>query len=205
MPRKSKPGDRQLTDEEHRLWQKVTTSTTPLPARQISRGADFAWVGTSPDRDPAFRPGPVLTSKVALPFSPPPQAPKPSSLPLTGLDRRTEQRLGRGQIEVDDRLDLHGMTQSAAHSALRGFLVSAQAQGSRNVLVITGKGAPDVARFDAQTMWGSGRGVLRRLVPEWLSQAEMRVFVSGFRQAHQRHGGGGALYVRIRRRRELTR
>jgi DNA-nicking Smr family endonuclease len=85
------------------------------------------------------------------------------------------------------------MRQERAHSALTAFLRRAQARGDRIVLVVTGKGATGE----------DGRGVLRNVVPMWLAQPELRDFVVGFEDAGRRHGGSGALYVRIRRRREV--
>jgi DNA-nicking Smr family endonuclease len=73
---------------------------------------------------------------------------------------------------------------------LRRFLRSAQADGARIVLVITGKGARDP--YDE-------RGVLRRQVPLWLESADLRSLIVGFETASAGHGGEGALYVRIRR------
>jgi DNA-nicking Smr family endonuclease len=104
------------------------------------------------------------------------------------------QRLARGTHELDARLDLHGMTQAHAHGALLHFLRSAQAGDARIVLVITGKGARGA---DA----GAERGVLRRQVPLWLRLPEFRAYVVGFETATATHGGDGALYVRLRRKR----
>jgi DNA-nicking Smr family endonuclease len=98
-----------------------------------------------------------------------PRAPKPAAPPLAPLGRRERSQLSRGRKEIEARLDLHGMT---------------------FVLVITGKG-----KMGAE----SERGVLRRQVPQWLSQPEFRALVVGFEEAHIGHGGEGALYVRIRR------
>ena len=92
-------------------------------------------------------------------------------------------------------LDLHGMTQAQAHVALHRFLVGAQRQGSRLVMVVTGKGARERGRrVDA-----AEPGVLRRAVPFWLRDGTMRAIVIGFEEAAQGHGGAGALYVRLRR------
>lgn len=112
---------------------------------------------------------------------------------LARLDHRTKRRLVRGVIAIDERLDLHGHTQDAAHAILRGFLVTARARGARIVLVITGKGRSG----------SSGeihdRGVLRRAVPHWLGDPGLRDVVVGFEEAHLAHGGAGAIYVRLRR------
>ena len=86
------------------------------------------------------------------------------------------------------------MTQAAAHRKLNLFLAEAQNRGNRVILVITGKG-----RTGSD---GDERGILRRRVPEWLSAAENRALVVGFDEAAPNHGGGGALYVRIRRMRD---
>jgi DNA-nicking Smr family endonuclease len=111
---------------------------------------------------------------------------------LSNLGRRERQRLARGTLAIDARIDLHGLTQSEAHAALARFLRRAQADDARFVLVITGKGA----RFP-----GAERGVLRRQVPLWLGLPEFRAYVVGFEDADTTHGGQGALYVRLRRRR----
>jgi len=108
---------------------------------------------------------------------------------LTPLGRRTRQRVARGLEAIDARLDLHGLTQSEAHAALFHFLRNASEHEARLVLVITGKGA----RGDG------ARGVLKRQVPQWLALPEFRTFVIGFEEATVRHGGEGALYVRLRR------
>ena len=104
----------------------------------------------------------------------------------------------RGTEPLDDRIDLHGKTQSEAHAALLSFLRKAQSHGARFVLVITGKGG--AARDD----WSEG-GVLKRQVPQWLRLPEFRGYVVGFEDAHSGHGGAGALYLRIRRRKSGTR
>jgi DNA-nicking Smr family endonuclease len=106
-----------------------------------------------------------------------------------GLDRRNWQRLKRGQLSVERTLDLHGHTQDEAHGALAGFLAAAQAAGCRCVLVVTGKGL-------------EGAGTLRHMVPRWLNEGANRQRVVAFCAAQARHGGAGALYVLMRRRRD---
>ena len=104
------------------------------------------------------------------------------------LDRRSWLRLKRGQVAIEQTLDLHGLTQDEAHRRLGAFLARTQAAGCRCVLVITGKGL------------GSG-GTLRHMVPRWLNEAENRERVIAYTPAQPRHGGSGALYVLMRRRR----
>ena len=129
-----------------------------------------------------------------LPGPPRPAAPpfKPSAAP-PGLERRERQKLQRGILPIEARIDLHGLYQAEAHAALVGFLMQARASGLARVLVVTGKGAEPGESF-------SERGVLRRSVPHWLRGPDLRAIVLGFEEAGRQHGGAGALYVRLRRR-----
>lgn len=208
-PRRRK--SRGLTDEERKLWRAVVKDATPLlPQRDVGPDA--------PSPDAPLKDEPADARFVArrqleppAKTSPPPRleppAPRPASgpPPLTGLDRRTSQRLARGQVEVEATLDLHGHTQAAAHGALLGFLARARARGLRCTLVITGKGASPYARH---TLHGATfyevperQGVLRSAVPRWLGEAEFRSHVSGYQPAHPKHGGGGAFYIWLRKKR----
>jgi DNA-nicking Smr family endonuclease len=173
---------RVLSYDERVLWTMVTKSIAPM------RDA-LPEVETPAPEAAADKPAPKRM-RAPAPVPPVPQQ-KPSPPPLQPLDRRTRQRLARGREQIDARFDLHGLTQAEAHAALSRFLHSASARGARLVLVITGKGAS-----------GTGeRGVLRRQVPQWLALPELRSLVVGFEDAHIAHGGEGALYVRLRRRR----
>jgi DNA-nicking Smr family endonuclease len=109
-----------------------------------------------------------------------------------GLDRRSWLRLKRGQVAIELVLDLHGQTQDEAHRNLVGFLIRAQAEGRRCVLVVTGKGEP-------------GGGILRHMVPRWLNEGGNRERVVAYTPAQRRHGGAGALYVLLRRHRAVAR
>ena len=176
---------RVLSSEELQLWESVAKQAKPLRKRPrvekiaIEAVEETAVVVTRSAPPPKASPAPRKIS--AAPPSPPPLAP---------LGRRERSQLSRGRKEIDARLDLHGMTQTRAHRALSDFLHRAQADGMTFVLVITGKG---------KTGSESERGVLRRQVPQWLSLPEFRGVVVGFEEAHIGHGGGGALYVRVRR------
>ena len=182
---------RSLSEEERALWESVAKQTKPL--RKRARAV----------KSHAVSPDPV-TPGAAAPASPPKQvtsakparAPRlvqaspPAAPPLAPLGRRERSQLSRGRKEIDARLDLHGMTQTRAHSTLLSFLQRAHSDGLTFVLVITGKG-----KLGAE----SERGVLRRQVPHWLSLPDFRSLVVGFEEAHIGHGGEGALYVRVRR------
>lgn len=107
---------------------------------------------------------------------------------VVGVSKAQADRMRRGQLPIEARLDLHGHTQVEAHRALDGFLAAAQASGKRCVLVVTGRG---LAKQDG--------GVLRRAVPRWLNQPPNRARILAFDRAQPRHGGAGALYVLLRR------
>ena len=171
----------QITEEDRQLWDQVRRTATPLRPE--------------PPPEPV-PPAPAKTPLKAAPKAssptPPPPKPKPAAPPPPGgFDRKTMTRLSRGSVAIDARIDLHGMTQEAAHRRLLRFLEAARGEGAKIVLVITGKGAPDAVE--------GGRGVLRRAVPEWLRSPPFRLLVSGYENAGRRHGGEGALYVRLRR------
>ena len=119
------------------------------------------------------------------------------------FDRRTAQRLGRGSVEPESRIDLHGENLETARYALLNFIYRQRQYGNRLVLVITGKGSSPFARH---TLHGHSHfhtpereGKLRREVPMWFHDVEFRKHIIGFQPAHPRHGGGGAFYVKLRR------
>jgi DNA-nicking Smr family endonuclease len=162
---------RRLSDDERRLWSSVARSVLPL--------AGMRQIDETAPANPVSTPRPAHVAPPS-PASPPRLAP---------IDLRARRRLARGRDAIDRRIDLHGMTQAQAHAALARFLRQAQADEARYVLVVTGKGR------------GPELGVLRRQVPLWLGLPEFRNLVVGFDLAHIGHGGEGALYVQVRRRR----
>jgi DNA-nicking Smr family endonuclease len=181
---------RRLSEEERTLWSGVTRSVAPL--RQPVRHEPAA--GEARSEPAAGRPKTSAKLKSPRQAAPPPAPQPPAPPPLMPLGRRFRQRIARGTRPIDGRLDLHGLTQAEAHHALLGFLRSSQARGASVVLVITGKGATA----------GEGtheRGVLKRQVPLWLRLPEFRRHVIGFEAAGAGHGGEGALYVSLRKRR----
>ena len=177
---------------DYSLWLETAKTVVPLRNRSGRQAPSEAALPVKKKTIFASAPAPHVPLHVN---QPPPQ--------VTGLDRRTTQRLTRGQVEIDGRLDLHGTGIEMARVRLLGFLRGAQSAGLRTVLVITGKGD---SPFSRHTLHGAGHfhspergGRLRRLVTEWFHEPEFRHFVAGFQPAHPKHGGGGAYYVRVRR------
>lgn len=191
---------RSLTDEERKLWRAAMKDAKPLKRVKPDPADD------TPPPSPAAPPkSPAARATAAIPVPPPkPRAPSEPP-PLGPLERRTSQKLARGQIEIEATIDLHGHSQERAHGALLDFIARSRGRGLRCVLVITGKGASPYARH---TLHGSTfyevperQGVLRSAVPRWLGEAEFRLHVSGFQPAHPKHGGGGAFYLWLRKKR----
>lgn len=178
------PRLRRLSDEEILLWRAVAAT---VDAR---RPGSVLPAGAAPPPSPV--PEAALTV-APLPPLPKPQVPRRAP-PLADLDRRTKQKILRGHLGIERRIDLHGMTQADAHAALRGFLRRAHAEDMRLVLVVTGKG--ERSRADPYRE----AGVLKRVVPHWLGELDLRAIVLGFEPAGAPHGGSGALYIRLRRR-----
>ncbi len=184
MPSGKPPrGSRPLSREEEGLWVKVTEDIVPLlkrPNRAIKNPLFAAPEQNKESLKPLSTKTRVVTPKPAL---------VPKANEDNPLDRKTRLRLNRGRIEIEARIDLHGMVQKNAHEALLRFLESAYHANKRHVLVITGKGR--------QTE--GGIGVLRGIVPKWLTTSPMRNWVRGHSPAGPRDGGDGALYVSMKR------
>jgi DNA-nicking Smr family endonuclease len=166
------------TADELALWHRAMGQTAPLRAR-AAPAALPPEPPVLPIAKPERRPGNAAYR---------PSAALDPHRPVS-LDRRTWLRLKRGQVAIERSLDLHGRTQADAHGALARFLAEAQAAGCRGVLVVTGKGLE------------SG-GTLRHMVPRWLNEGANRERIVAYAPAQARHGGSGALYVLLRRRRE---
>ncbi len=187
--------------------------------RPLTKGELDLWRRSTADVRPLTDPGPKADPRSGEELQPPPVTPKPAKTaghrqanppPIKAgtekpavapraraldpgrpvdIDRRNWERLKRGQIRIERKLDLHGRTQTESHDELERFLTMASVSGLRCILVVTGKGGID------------GRGVLRQMVPRWLDEAGNRQKVLTYCPAQPRHGGDGAFYVLLRRRR----
>lgn len=195
------PRRRHLTKEDEALWEHTASSLKPLREKKPRHHPGVA----DPDETPLFAPkakagkrhAAEAHEKTPAKSSPPALAPPKATPDLNVFDRKAARRLRGGKIEIEARIDLHGMRQHEAHTALRRFLLSCFSRGLRWVLVITGKGGPQRPRDDD----GYGtpeRGVLRKNVPMWLAEPELRAVVVSFTTAAIPHGGEGALYVQLR-------
>jgi DNA-nicking Smr family endonuclease len=202
-----KPGKRghDLSAEERALWEHAARTLKPIKGKGRVHAAQETDAPAAPPRPPSHEKAekaPVHRAS-ATPQRVSARAATPAAPPLSDLDRRKARKIGTGRVEIDGRIDLHGMRQAEAHAALRRFLMRAYAEGRRWLLVITGKGAPLRRGEDEEGLVSvreEERGVLKRNVPRWLAEPELRSIVVGFTTAAIRHGGDGALYVQLRRR-----
>ena len=173
-------------DDDTALWHRVTAGIRPL-RRRDARLPDPQPVAAPPQAAaPAAPAAPPRRPAIAAP-APPVVVPALAHGDVPGLDRRSAERLRRGRLPVEARLDLHGLFQAQAHMQLSAFLARSQAAGRRCVLVVTGKGP------------GAEGGVLRREVPRWLNMGPNRARILAFCHAQPRDGGSGALYVLLKR------
>lgn len=180
---------RKPPEDDDALWHAVTRSVTPLPGRSLPVPMPPPAADPSPPQKP--KPADLRRNALRAPLPVTPASLPPLKAGVTpGVDRRTSERLRKGRMEIEGRIDLHGMKQPAAHTALNGFILRSHDLGRRTVLVITGKGRI-----------GQGGGVLRAEVPNWLNQEPLRKKVLAFFPAQPRDGGSGALYVLLKRHR----
>ncbi len=216
--RRERKGRRPLiTEEDRALWERIATSLTPLPgmrariAARESTPPPEATARGGRGNVPAHPPAPPqpkerrqhLADRAAA-LAPHPHRGNSTGAPpaIAPFDRKRSRRIATGRMPIEARLDLHGLRQAEAHGRLRSFLASCSARGMSTVLVVTGKGTPRSDEDDGAPWWAAGeqRGVLRRSLPHWLDDPEIRIFVASYTTAATRHGGEGAVYIHLRRR-----
>lgn len=169
---------RKLSAEEQTLWNRVVETVRPL--RPVAM--------PEPVSAPAPKPEPVAARPAAPRLAPPVGRPGPG----TTLDGSWDKRLARGAVPPDASLDLHGHNLDTAWAALDRALERAIARGDRLLLLVTGK-PPSEAR--------AKRGAIRAAVNDWLHVSRHAGEIAAVRGAHPRHGGAGALYIILRKRR----
>src|SRR5215469_524761 len=169
---------KQLKDDDRSVWRAAMRGVRPL---QSTRKALEESPADAPQPVPRAAPSPKHADWHG-------DGAKNRAAPGT-VDRRTLTRIKRGELAIDAHLDLHGLTQEAAHRSLARFIAASATDGARVALVITGKGR-------------SGEGVLRAAVPRWLAEPAMRARILAVTPALPQLGGSGALCVLLRRARD---
>ncbi len=183
---------RPLSAEEHELWRRTAKGFKPLDEGRLKRLEDPAPPSSKSDlmrQSAPLKDGAGYRDRAPVKRTP--------------VDRGSEKKIRRGRVEIEARIDLHGMTQKKARSQLLSFLRRAHENGFRQVLVITGKGAGaravDQRRFEPWNPEDRALpGVLRRSFTQWMDDPAFASHVSGYAESHRRHGGSGAFYVMLR-------
>lgn len=203
--------ERRLTPDEAGLWARVMAEVRPLRmvAAPAARPAKATPSSPSPPAGVAGKPGAAPAPRASPPAAKPlparpetrlhrPAAPAGNARPAAGntLDGSWDRQLSRGLVSPDRSIDLHGHTLGTAHALLDGALDQAIRDGDRVVLLVTGKPPrPTSERPHA-------RGAIRAAVGDWLAASRHASAIAAVRGAHPRHGGAGALYIVLRRRRQ---
>lgn len=194
---------RRVAPEELELWQRVARSAQRLTPERPDRPLALDTPRQEPLLQPRKTPVPMDFEIGRMAGRVPPRhdvlpgiADRVASAPVT-MDKNAFQRLKRGRLLPEARIDLHGMTLDQAQPALTGFILRAHAAGFRLVLVVTGKGKDR----DTGGPIPLRQGVLRHAVPQWLGLSPLAGLILQITEAHQKHGGGGAYYVYLRRQR----
>lgn len=193
---------RKLRPDELELWQLVARSAEKLPGRKMAP--------ETPAPKPAKLRKQIVPRDPVESFTFGTRAPTPQerhdffastsdrlAQDPVRMDAKAFGRLKRGKLQPEARIDLHGMTLDQAHRELAGFILGTQMRGFRLVLVITGKGM----REDPHDPMPRRRGVLKTQVPQWLRMPPLSACVLQVSEAHIKHGGGGAYYVYLKKRR----
>ncbi len=198
---------RRPTREELELWRSAMAGVRRLPGagqeHELPPGErppeGFAEAMTRAMAPPAAAqaaaqaaaPAATVSKQAAPGRQQPPPTPALTPGTTAGVDRRTAERVRKGRLPVEATLDLHGLRQAEAHHALAGFVARCHGDGRRLVLVVTGKGT-----------FRDNAGILRAQVPRWLNEPGLRDKVLSLHPAQPRHGGAGAFYLFLKRRRE---
>lgn len=206
-----------LSPEDEALWQKVQRTVNEPQGRQKTRHlktsgapknpqssappsrAEFAALleESASDAQPLNKKPEKQDSPAGLrPIKKPATPARPRLEPFSQKEARS---LSGGRQQIEGMIDLHGHTRKTAENALKNFLRRARKDGKRYVLVITGKGGQGGVKRQAETfeLGAPEPGILKRQVPEWLD--DMAETVLSYKTAHKKHGGEGALYVRLRK------
>lgn len=193
-----------LSADDKALWKKVTESTQSLRTTALRPDTRADTPDAQPRKAPKLpevkHPRFQIGERAKQSRKPhdlaPSMADHIAGQPIA-MDRKAFGKMKKGRLSPEARIDLHGMTIAQAHPVLNRFIIDAVAHDRRLVLVITGKGKH---RDDGGPI-PVRHGVLRHQVPHWLNSAPLRQHVLQISEAHLKHGGQGAYYVYLRRKR----
>ena len=172
---------RSLSPEEAELWAKVAATIKPLSRERLQSLTAKEAARSEQPRSALPRPPKVRNISPPAPIR-----------PGTTLDGSWDRKLSSGTVEPDRSVDLHGKNLDSAWRAIDRSLEQAIDAGERVILLITGHhrpGDPPVRR-----------GQIRATVHDWLAASRHASKIAAVRGAHRRHGGGGSLYLILRRR-----
>jgi DNA-nicking Smr family endonuclease len=204
---RGKGGQKEPASDDDEIWWQMAATIEPLkrgkhrvhPANEAAK-QDTSAPRPKPKPEPGQSPTPKVSraapqSGAQFEAAERSQATTPA---LATFDRNSVRKIRAGRAEIEARVDLHGMRQHEAHAALRTFLARCHSRGLRFVLVITGKGKATGVSDSLDTRDERERGVLKRNVPRWLEEPDVRSIVVSYTTAAIQHGGEGALYVHLR-------
>jgi DNA-nicking Smr family endonuclease len=190
---------RDLSGEERELWALVTRDVKPAKKRARKHAAPTlageASAASARKQAQANRTGRSLVPGPSAAKAGEGRKTRPAreASRLSALhagDPKADRRAAKGLIPIEARLDLHGLSEAAAHARVTRFVLRAQGDGLRLVLVITGKGAAS---------GGEGRGVIRRRFIDWIESPPLRAAIARAAPAKPKDGGQGAFYVFLKR------
>jgi DNA-nicking Smr family endonuclease len=183
--------DNNLSDEDLALWYYVSQSIEPIKGREAFHLPEKAKTNKHESKSNPIS-SEELERLVEQNISYKKSKPQLDYIrhgTMSGVDKSTAKKLTGGKFSIDAKLDLHGKTQDEALNSLRNFIRNSYEAGKRNVLVITGKGA-------------NNDGILKNQVPRWLNSDGLRENIIMFSYAKPKHGGDGALYVLLRKKKD---
>lgn len=186
-PKNENPGKDYLDPEDRILWETVAKTAKPLAGKKL-QAEELSVFAELMAQDAVKKPAEKSLAPVAETNAPKKKLSALKEMPIHAFDKPTHRKISKGRVDIEARIDLHGLTQNDAYELLYGFLLGAHARGLKHVMVITGKGRS----------FGS-EGVLKQAVPHWFSTPLFRLLVSAYEDAAHHHGGHGALYVRLRK------
>jgi len=102
------------------------------------------------------------------------------------LSKKNIRDFNKGNVFIENKLDLHGFNQVDAKNLLEDFINQSIENGKRLILIITGKGK-------------EGEGVIKNNIISWLNNKSLRNKILAVNHASKKHGGSGAIYILLRK------